>query len=98
VGQAFVFEHELWPGMGQRAPALPAPDPRIEAMRAAVRKGLGVQLVRDEAGEIVVRISKPAEMISFDEVREVDIVAREIADGLEPHTRTLQQHLEAEAA
>jgi hypothetical protein len=56
--------HELWPGMGSRAPATTAPDLRLEVMRAAVRKGLKVELTRDPAGGIVVRIVSSEERAS----------------------------------
>jgi hypothetical protein len=64
----YVPEADLWPGMGSRL-AASAPDLRIEAMRAAVRKGLHVELTRDQAGRVVVRISGRSGNVLLEAVR-----------------------------
>lgn len=66
---------ELWPGMGSRAPATTAPDLRVEAMRAAVRKGLKVELTRDPARGIVVRIEPRARRAAMDDAEELERAA-----------------------
>ena len=58
---------DLWPGMGSRALSGQAPNPLIGTMRNAVARGLTVELARDAAGRLGVRISqKPADVFSLD--------------------------------